>query len=116
MGDDQKGINSGDWRHSHPENYHALRALIRHFHEAVRQGLAKVRIWGAGIPRRKPLFLDGIAAASLLARFNDFEGTLVTDPSNPDGTMRKLMDVSRLKDMDTRNNRSFGDVIGRGAA
>ena len=117
----------------HPENSHVLPALIRRFHEAVRDGAEEVMIWGSGTPRREFLHVDDMAEASLfvmgldediyqretepmlshinvgcgedisilelaqlVARVTGFEGQIVTDPSKPDGTPRKLMDVSRL--------------------
>ncbi|PWE48172.1 GDP-fucose synthetase [Thioclava sp. NG1] len=120
----------------HPENSHVLPALIRRFHEAARDGLEEVTIWGTGTPRREFLHVDDMAEASLfvldltkpdydtntdpmlshinvgsgsdvsilelaemVAKVTGFEGRIATDPSKPDGTMRKLMDVSRLKSM-----------------
>ncbi|MPQ95243.1 GDP-L-fucose synthase [Thioclava sp. JE_KL1] len=120
----------------HPQNSHVLPALIRRFHEAARDGLEEVTIWGTGTPRREFLHVDDMAEASLfvldlpkadydvntdpmlshinvgsgsdisilelaqmVAKVTGFEGRITTDPSKPDGTMRKLMDVSRLKSM-----------------
>jgi GDPmannose 4,6-dehydratase/GDP-L-fucose synthase len=120
----------------HPENSHVLPALIRRFHEAARDGLEEVAIWGSGTPRREFLHVDDMAEASLfvldlpkerydantqamlshinvgsgtdisilelaqmVAKITGFEGKITTDPSKPDGTMRKLMDVSRLGTM-----------------
>ncbi|SMO80874.1 GDP-L-fucose synthase [Thalassovita litoralis] len=118
----------------HPENSHVLPALIRRFHEAVRDGQEDVVIWGSGTPRREFLHVDDMAAASLfvmgldrvkysqetqpmlshinvgtgidvtirelaetVARVTGFAGRLSFDTSKPDGTPRKLLDVSRLK-------------------
>lgn len=120
----------------HPQNSHVLPALLRRFHEAVREGSDRVVIWGTGAPRREFLHVDDMAAASLfvlnlpedqytantqpmlshinvgcgedisilevaqlVARVTGFEGEIVTDPTKPDGTMRKLMNVSRLREM-----------------
>lgn len=120
----------------HPENSHVLPALIRRFHEAVRDGLDTVTIWGSGRPRREFLHVDDMAEASLfvldlpqatydaatrpmlshinvgtgqdisilelaqlVARITGFEGRIITDPTKPDGTLRKLMDVGRLTAM-----------------
>jgi nucleoside-diphosphate-sugar epimerase len=120
----------------HPENSHVLPALIRRFHEAARDGLDEVVIWGTGTPRREFLHVDDMAAASLfvldldkatydantepmlshinvgcgsdvsilelarmVAEVTGFAGRIVTDPTKPDGTPRKLMDVSRLARM-----------------
>ncbi|PYG26303.1 GDP-L-fucose synthase [Pelagimonas varians] len=123
----------------HPENSHVLPALIRRFHEAARDGLEDVMIWGSGNPRREFLHVDDMAEASLfvadlpkdiyaantqemlshinvgsgtdisilelaqlVAQVTGFKGTISTDPSKPDGTMKKLMDVGRLADMGWR--------------
>lgn len=123
----------------HPENSHVLPALIRRFHEADRDGLEDVMIWGSGNPRREFLHVDDMAEASLfvadlpkdiyaantqemlshinvgsgtdisilelaqlVAQVTGFKGTISTDPSKPDGTMKKLMDVGRLADMGWR--------------
>jgi GDP-L-fucose synthase len=120
----------------HPENSHVLPALIRRFHEAARDGLDEVVIWGTGTPRREFLHVDDMAEATLfvldlpreiyeantepmqshinvgsgsdiaildLARMvagvTGFKGRIATDPTKPDGTLRKLMDVGRLASM-----------------
>lgn len=120
----------------HLDNSHVLPALIRRFHEAVRDGLDDVVIWGSGAPRREFLHVDDMAAASLfilnlskdiydehteamlshinvgtgkdisilqlaqlVAKITGYSGKVSTDPSKPDGTMQKLMDVRRLESM-----------------
>ena len=103
---------------------HVLPALIRRFHEAVESGASEVVLWGTGTPRREFLHVDDLAEAALflLENYDDdqtinvgvgeevtirklaeivadvvgFEGTLVQDPSKPDGTPRKLLDVTRI--------------------
>ncbi|MXV17437.1 GDP-L-fucose synthase [Hufsiella ginkgonis] len=108
----------------HPENSHVLPALIRRFHEATVQGLDKVTIWGTGSPKREFLFADDLATACyyLMLNYNEeglinigtgedisikdlamlvkqitgFKGEIHFDTSKPDGTPRKLMDVSKL--------------------
>lgn len=108
----------------HPENSHVLPALIRKFHEAKSKGEQTVTIWGSGSPKREFLFADDLADACyfLMETYNEpnlinigtgedlsikelalmiqevigFEGELVFDISKPDGTPRKLMDVSKL--------------------
>lgn len=108
----------------HPENSHVLPALIRKFHEAKINKSATVSIWGSGSPKREFLFADDLADACyfLMQNYNEpklinigtgedlsikelalliknivgFEGELVFDASKPDGTPRKLMDVSKL--------------------
>jgi GDP-L-fucose synthase len=108
----------------HPKNSHVLPALIRKFHEAMVNSSSEVIILGTGSPRREFLFSDDIANACffLMHNFDEsgfinigtghditikelalliqkvvgFEGELVFDTSQPDGTPRKLMDVSKL--------------------
>ena len=123
----------------HPDNSHVMPALIRRFHEAVRDGVDEVVIWGSGTPRREFLHVDDMAAASLfvlnlskdiydgntkpmlshinvgtgtdvsifelaqlVAKTTGYSGRISTDPTKPDGTMRKLMDVGRLDKMGWR--------------
>jgi len=109
----------------HPENSHVIPALIRRFHEAKERGDASVTIWGTGTPHREFLHTDDLAAAcfhllsldsppdwvnvgvgedvtifelaSLVAKTVGFTGEILTDPSKPDGTPRKLMDISKIK-------------------
>jgi GDP-L-fucose synthase len=108
----------------HPENSHVLPALIRKFHEAKTSGSASVTVWGTGSPLREFLFADDLADACyfLMQEYNEaglvnigtghdlsikelailvkevvgFTGDLVFDTSKPDGTHRKLMDVTKL--------------------
>ena len=109
----------------HPENSHVLPALIRRFHLAKESGAPEVVIWGTGTPRREFLHVDDLAGAcfhlldssdppdwvnvgvgedvgilelaGLVAETVGYEGRILTDPSKPDGTPRKLLDVSRLQ-------------------
>jgi len=106
-------------------NSHVLPALIRKFHEAKKNGASEVIIWGTGSPMREFLHVDDLADACfyLLKNYDGkelvnvgcgedisikdlaliikeivgFEGELKFDTSKPDGTPRKLMDVSKLK-------------------
>ncbi|MEM9056341.1 MAG: GDP-L-fucose synthase [Pseudomonadota bacterium] len=114
----------------HPDNSHVLPALLNKFHAAVKTGAASVEVWGSGRPRREFLHVDDLAdaalylmrhydepaivnvgvgedisiaeLAALIARTVGFEGDLVFDPSKPDGTPRKLLDVSRLSELGWR--------------
>jgi GDP-L-fucose synthase len=109
----------------HPENSHVIPALIRRFHEAAERGDPAVTIWGTGNPRREFLHVDDLAAACfhlmtldnppdwvnvgtgedltilelarLVAETTGFKGEILTDPSKPDGTPRKLLDISKIK-------------------
>lgn len=111
----------------HPENSHVLPALIRKFDEAKNNGSKEVVIWGTGSPMREFLFADDLADACyfLMENYSEptlinigtgedltikdlalavkktvgFEGELVFDTSKPDGTPRKLMDVSKLHNL-----------------
>jgi GDP-L-fucose synthase len=108
----------------HLQNSHVLPALIRKFHEAKEAGRNEVVAWGTGSPRREFLHVDDLAdACAFLLRHDDppdwinvgtgedvtireltelvakavgFSGKIVWDSSKPDGTPRKLMDVSKL--------------------
>ena len=109
----------------HPEHSHVPAALIRRMDEARRAGAAGVTVWGTGQPLREFMHVDDLADACvhllrhyseegpinvgvgedisiaafarLVAEATGFEGELRFDPSRPDGTPRKLLDVSRLK-------------------
>lgn len=108
----------------HPENSHVLPALIRKFHEAKRDGAPFVTLWGTGAPLREFLHADDLAdacyflmqrydepgfinigvgedlpileLARLVRRIVGYTGEIRHDLSKPDGTPRKLMDVSKL--------------------
>jgi GDP-L-fucose synthase len=108
----------------HPTDSHVIPGLMRRFHEAKVAGADQVVIWGTGAPRREFLFVDDLAEACLflmehyeeediinigvgedltiadlarmIATTVGFTGRLVFDPAYPDGTPRKLLDVSRL--------------------
>jgi len=106
------------------ETSHVLPALIRKFHEAKERGLTEVVIWGTGTPRREFLHVDDLAGAcvflmehydgseivnigvgedqtirelaEMIAEVVGFDGKLQFDPTKPDGTPVKLLDVGRL--------------------
>jgi len=92
-----------------PLTSHVLAALIVKIDDAVRCGHDRVVIWGTGTPRREFLHVDDLADAAVfliknwssdehinIARIIGFEGNFVFDPSKPDGTPRKLLDVAKL--------------------
>jgi len=111
----------------HPENSHVLPGLLRRFHEAKENNLDEVVIWGSGNPRREFLYADDLAEACLFLMQNYHEkeivnigcgedvsikelaglvkettgytGKLVFDTTKPDGTPRKLLDVSKIHDL-----------------
>ena len=108
----------------HLENSHVLPALIRRFHEAKEKGLPNVTIWGSGTPKREFLFADDLAKACVflmenyherefinigsgedlsilelankIQRIVGYQGEILLDTTKPDGTPRKLMDISKL--------------------
>jgi len=111
----------------HSENSHVLPALIRRFHEAKQQNLKEVVIWGSGNPKREFIFADDLATAclflmnnynekeiinigcgeditikelaTLIKEITGFEGALVFDTTKPDGTPRKLLDVTKINNL-----------------
>jgi GDP-L-fucose synthase len=104
---------------------HVLPALLRKFHAARQSGAAEVTVWGSGTPRREFLYVDDLAdalcflmerydspeiinvgcgedgtiaeLAALIAEIVGFRGTVAFDRSKPDGTPRKLLDVSKIR-------------------
>ncbi len=123
----------------HPENSHVLPGLLRKFHEAKLKQLPEVAIWGTGTPLREFLFADDLADACLflmqtyneeeminigtgedlsirelagiIQRIVGYRGKLVFDTSKPDGTPRKLMDVSKLHAMGWRHHTPLEEGI-----
>ncbi|WP_026659351.1 GDP-L-fucose synthase family protein [Butyrivibrio sp. AC2005] len=109
----------------HPEHSHVLPALIRRFHEAKESGADSVTCWGDGSPLREFLYVDDLAnlcvflmnnysgnetvnagtgkelsikeLTELVAKVIGFDGKILWDPSKPNGTPRKLLDVSKAK-------------------
>lgn len=107
-----------------PERGHVIPALVRRFHEAKKSGAASVTVWGTGSPKREFLHSDDLGSASvfLMESYDDpaiinvgagvdvsikelaeqvretvgYTGEIVWDSSKPDGTPRKLLDVTKL--------------------
>jgi len=121
------------------ENSHVLPAMIRKFHEAKVRGETTVELWGTGSPRREFLFADDLAEACIFIMSNydekelinigtgtdltirelaelvrqiiGFEGDLKWDTTKPDGTPRKLMDVSKVHKIGWQHRTSLEDGI-----
>ncbi len=123
----------------HPTHSHVLPALIRRFHEAKENGDAQVTCWGTGAPLREFLYVDDLADAcvflmenysgdetvnvgtgkeltireltGLVAKVIGYEGEILWDASKPDGTPRKLLDVSKLEKLGWRYKTELEDGI-----
>ncbi|HEY5824769.1 MAG TPA: GDP-L-fucose synthase [Cyclobacteriaceae bacterium] len=123
----------------HPKNSHVMPALIRRFHEAKVKGSPFVELWGTGTPRREFLFSDDLAEAcvhlmnhyhspevinvgvgddlsiqelaELIASIVGYKGELRNDLSKPDGTPRKLLDVSKIHALGWKHKTSLRDGI-----
>lgn len=109
------------------ETSHVLPALIRRFHEAAAEGREEIVLWGSGTPRREFLHVDDLAAAcavllrsydgdepvnvgcgkdltiselaATVAEVTGFTGRIAWDTNRPDGTPRKLLDISRIAEL-----------------
>ncbi len=120
-------------------NSHVLPALLRKFHTATQNGDKQVQVWGSGRPMREFLHVDDLAQAcmhimqnydgdewmnvgtgkdvtirelaEIIKKITGFKGELIFDASKPDGTPRKLMDVSRLADAGWTYNIDLEDGI-----
>ena len=123
----------------HPQNSHVIPALIRKFHEAKVQEKTTVEIWGSGTPCREFLYVDDLASACyfLMQNFNEaglvnigvghdltikqladtikevtgYAGNLQFDSTKPDGTPRKLMDVTKLHKLGWHHTTSLTDGL-----
>ncbi len=125
----------------HPEYSHVVAALIRRFHEAKVAGATSVVVWGTGTPRREFLYVDDMADACvhlmktysapelinigtgedisiagfahIVAEIVGYRGEIAFDPSRPDGTPRKLLDVGRLAELGWAAKTSLKDGLRR---
>lgn len=125
----------------HLENSHVMPALIRKFHEAKEVGRGEVSAWGSGSPKREFLHVDDLADAcafllksenppdwinvgtgtdvtireltELVAETVGFTGEIVWDSTKPDGTPRKLMDVSKLTTLGWQAKIKLREGIGK---
>jgi GDP-L-fucose synthase len=123
------------------KNSHVLPALIRKFHEAKINNDAEVVVWGSGNPRREFLHADDMAdacvflmknydeeglinigvgedlsikeLAEMIKEITNYKGNIVFDSSKPDGTPRKLMDVSKLSALGWKASIELKEGIGR---
>ncbi len=121
------------------ENSHVLPALIRRFHEAKIAGAPSITLWGTGTPKREFLYVDDLAEACLhlmqtynepkivnigtgedvtikelaeiVAEIVGYQGTLEWDTTKPDGTPRKLLDVSKLHSLGFKHKISLTEGV-----
>jgi len=121
------------------ENSHVLPAMIRKFHEAKLSGKESVEIWGTGTPKREFLYVDDLAEACVflmneysgseivnvgtgedvtiaelaygVAKAVGYEGRIEFNPEMPDGTPRKLLDVSKMKSLGWTAKTGLGEGI-----
>jgi GDP-L-fucose synthase len=131
----------GPFDNYHPKNSHVLPALIRRFDEAREAGTPEVVAWGSGTPRREFLHVDDLADAcaflleqdnppdwinvgtgtdvtireltEIVALATGFRGRITWDASMPDGTPRKLLDVSRLAALGWKAKIGLRDGVAR---
>ena len=129
----------GPYDNFHPEHSHVMPALIRRFHEAKVNGAKEVVVWGSGTPLREFLYSEDMAdaciylmenyegndffnigtgkeitikgLAELIKEVVGYEGEIVWDSSKPDGTPRKLLDVSRLESQGWKYKMELKDGI-----
>ena len=123
----------------HPTHSHVLPALIRRFHEAKEQGLISVTCWGDGSPLREFLYVDDLAnlcvflmnhysgdetvnagtgkelsikeLTEMVAEVTGYEGEILWDTSKPNGTPRKLLDVSKAEKLGWKYRTELKDGI-----
>jgi len=123
----------------HLENSHVMPAMIRKFHDAKVAGKGMLELWGSGTPMREFLYIDDAAKALvyIMNEYNDkeiinlgtgkdisimelaqviknivgFEGEIIWDASKPDGTLRKLLDVSKLNNLGWKHQTTLEDGI-----
>lgn len=123
----------------HPEHSHVLPAFIRRFHEAKEKGKREVVCWGTGTPLREFLYVDDLAdaciylmqnysgdetinigtgveisikqLAEMVADIVGYRGSIVWDDTKPDGTPRKLLDISKLNALGWKYNVDLEDGI-----
>ena len=128
----------------HPEHSHVLPALIRRFHEAKESGATSVTCWGDGSPLREFLYVDDLAnfcvfvmnnysgdetinagtgkeltiksLTELVAKVVGYEGEILWDTSKPNGTLRKLLDVSKATELGWKYKTELEEGIRRSYA
>lgn len=123
----------------HPDNSHVIPGMMRRFHEARLSGAKSVMIWGSGTPKREFLHVDDLAKGliTLMKQYESsqtinigtgedctilelaqtmkevvgFQGEITLDPSKPDGTPRKVLDVSKIRALGWKPNHSLKEGL-----
>lgn len=132
----------GEHDNFHPENSHVIPGLIARMHKAKMENTPQFAVWGTGNPRREFLYVDDMAKACIhvmkidgdipdlinigtgeditirdlafmIKKLIGFEGELVFNPNQPDGTMKKLMDVSRIHSLGWKHEISLEEGLKR---
>jgi len=132
----------GEYDNFHPENSHVIPGLIARMHKAKLENAAEFAVWGTGKPRREFLYVDDMARACihvmnlendipdlinigtgidisieelalLIKKLLGYQGNIVFNPHQPDGTMRKLMDVSRIHALGWKHEISLEEGLKR---
>jgi GDP-L-fucose synthase len=126
----------------HPSHSHVIPGMMRRFHEAKTKGMSEVVIWGTGTPKREFLFIEDLAEAlfllmqkyegpqtinigtgedctilelaELMKQIVGYEGRIRLDPSKPDGTPRKVLDVSRIRSLGWQPKNSLKEGLAKG--
>lgn len=130
----------GEYDNFHPENSHVIPGLIARMHKAKLENAPEFAVWGTGNPRREFLYVDDMARACihvmniegevpdlinigtgedisikelafLIKELLGYQGEIVFNPNQPDGTMRKLMDVSRIHSLGWKHTIELKDGI-----
>ena len=125
----------------HLENSHVLPAMIRKFHDAKESGKGMIELWGSGTPMREFLYIEDLAEALvfLMKKYNEpevinvgagedvtikelaeiikkivgFKGEIIWNASKPDGTKRKLLDVSKINNLGWKHKTTLEDGINK---
>lgn len=132
----------GEFDNFHPENSHVIPGLIARMHKAKLSNDKEFAVWGTGNPRREFLYVDDMARACihimniqsnipdlinigtgedisikdlafLIKKLIGFEGDIVFNPNQPDGTLRKLMDVSKIHSLGWKHQIELEDGLKR---
>lgn len=135
----------GEYDNFHPENSHVIPGLIARMDKAIKDDLPEFQAWGTGKPMREFLYVDDMAKASIFVMFYlgskpdfmnigtgedieiaklvkmiahkmGYQGEIIFDSSKPDGTMRKLLDVSKIHSLGWKAEVSLSEGLDKAIA